>query len=223
MKKYLEILKRVPLFSGMEDDALLLALSCLHAQPAAYQKGEYIWHEGDEVRSFGIVLSGSVQIVRDDYWGNRMILAQMESADLFGETFAITETVSAVSTLAARDCEILLIDCRAMLQPREGKCAFHDPLIFNVIRILAQKNRLLAQKIEHITRKTTREKLLSYLSECARKEGRDTFLIPFNRQELADYLAVDRSAMSSELSKLQREGVLEFHKNRFRLISPSRS
>lgn len=219
MEKNLEILKSVNLFQGIEESDLPQLLSCLSAETAHYEKGQTVFFSGENPKRFGVVLSGEVQIVRDDYFGNRSILARIGAGSLFGESFACTEIRALpVGVIATADSELLLIDCRRLATPCAKACAFHGRLIQNMLSIVAKKNIALTQKIEFISKRTTREKLLAYLSAEAKRADSSRFCIPFNRQELADFLFVERSAMSAELSRLRDDGVLTFHKNEFELL-----
>lgn len=219
MEKYLEILKPCPLFAGIDECELQTLLGCLSAIERSYEKNDFIFMADDIVTVIGVVLSGSVHIIQEDFWGNRTILARIESGDLFGEAFSCAETEKLpVSVFAAEASGILLIDYHKIITACSSACTFHTGLIKNMLRILARKNVMLTQKIEFITQRTTRGKLLSYLSAQARQAGRGSFEIPFDRQQLAEYLSVDRSAMSNELSKMRDDGILKFHRNHFELI-----
>jgi CRP-like cAMP-binding protein len=219
MKKYLDVLKTVDLFKGIEEAELTSLLSCLSAQEAHYEKGQTVFSSGDSIERFGIVLAGQVQVIQDDYYGNRSILAKIGAGNLFGESFAYAEIKKLpVSVIAITESELLLIDCRRLAAPCTKVCVFHSKLIQNMLNIVSMKNIVLTQKIEFTAKRTTREKLLAYLSAEAKKAGSSSFCIPFNRQELADYLSVERSAMSAELSKLRADGILNFYKNQFELL-----
>lgn len=194
-------------------------LSFLFANQRSCRKAEIILREGDRPSAVGIVLSGCVHIVQEDFFGNRNIIAEIGEGALFGEAFVCAETAhSPVSVVAAGDCEILQIDYMRIFVAHAPDGAHSDLMIKNMLRVLGQKNMSLVSKLEHITKRTTREKVLSYLSEQAKQQGAPTVDIPFNRQELADFLSVERSALSAELSKLRDEGLIEFKKNRFILI-----
>ncbi|HPD89179.1 MAG TPA: Crp/Fnr family transcriptional regulator [Oscillospiraceae bacterium] len=219
MEKNLEMLKAVNLFQGIEESDLRPLLSCLSAETAHYDKGQTVFFGGENPKRFGVVLSGEVQIVKDDYYGNRSILAKIGPGNLFGESFACTEIRTLpVSVIATADSELLFIDCRRLATPCANACEFHGRLIRNLLNIVAMKNIALTQKIEFTSKRTTREKLMAYLSAEAKKAGNSRFHIPFSRQELADYLSVERSAMSAELSRLRNDGVLKYHKNEFELL-----
>lgn len=215
----LHILKNCPLFNGIGENDLAALLGCLTAAQKSCAKDDFIFLVGERAGPMGVVLTGSLHIVREDFWGRRTILTHIGPGELFGEAFAFAGLERLpVSAMAAEASEVLLLDQRKIMSPCPEACGFHSNLVGNMLRILARKNVTLVQKIEHLTRRSTREKLLSYLSIRARETGSGSFSIPFNRQELADYLAVDRSALSNELSKMRDEGILEFDRNEFELF-----
>lgn len=221
MKNYFSFLTRIPLFRGIASQDLPGMLDCLNARTSAYQKGEVVLLEGQPVRDVGIVLSGKIRIIKEDFMGNRTILAEIPPGGLFAESFSCAGTDRLpVTAVSAAESEILWIDYRRIVTTCSSACGFHTKLIENMLAILASKNILLNQKIRHLARRTTREKLLSYLSDQMERHQSRAFDIPFSRQELADYLCVDRSAMSAELSRLQREGVLKFQRSHFVLMEP---
>lgn len=219
MKKYFEVLKTLDLFKGIDESELVPLLSCLSAKEAHYEKGQTVFLSGEKIECFGIVLSGQVQVVQDDYYGNRSIFAKIGTGNLFGESFACAETKTLpVSVITTIESDLLFIDCHRLAAPCANACAFHRSLIQNMLNIIAMKNISLTQKIEFTSKRTTREKLMAYISAEASKAKSNQFSIPFNRQELADYLSVERSAMSAELSKLRDDGILKFNKNQFELL-----
>jgi CRP-like cAMP-binding protein len=200
------------------EKSLSYDISCLSAKEYNYSKKQSIFMFGDTPKNFGIVLSGNVQVVKEDYYGNRSIVAMIGEGMLFGEVFAFADIKKLpVSVIATTESKILLIDYDKLIHSCTQACSFHSKLIYNLLHIVASKNIMLNQKIELLSKRTTREKLLAYLMIEAQKTGSNSFHIAFNRQELADYLSVDRSAMSAELGKLRDEGVIEFHKNQFKL------
>ena len=219
MKSNVTVLKNSQLFSGIDASDIESMLKCLSAKEQKVSKDAFVFVAGDTPEYVGIVLSGVVHVIQEDYWGNRTILAAITAGGMFGEAFSCAQADSLpVSVVATEKSVILLIDCKRILNTCSTVCVFHARLIQNLLKVLASKNIMLTQKMEHITKKTTREKVLSYLSECAINAGRDTFEIPFNRQELADYLSVERSALSYVLSKMKTEGILEYHKNTFSVL-----
>ncbi len=218
MKNFYEILKKCPLFAGMDQAEIQELFACLSAKVRAIQKDEILISAGDKPEAIGVVLSGSVYVIQEDYWGNRTILTAIGPGSLFGEAFSCAQAESSpVSVVARQDGDVLMIDCKKILFPSDS-CVLHSALLSNLMKVLASKNILLTQKIKHITKKTTREKVMSYLSECAVTMGRNSFEIPFNRQELADYLSVERSALSCTLSKMRKDGIIAYHKNKFQIL-----
>lgn len=213
------ILARSPLFLGMAPGDMDAILGCLSARRRSFQRHQFLLRAGEPCTDTGLVLAGSVLIVKEDVWGGRAILAQAGPGDLFGESYAVPpgQTLE-VSAVAAEEGEVLLLDTGRLLCPCERRCPFHQQMILSLLGVLAQKNRALSRKMDHLARRTTREKVLSYLSDLSVRAGRRDFTIPFDRQQLADYLSVDRSALSAVLGALKREGVLDFHKDRFRLL-----
>jgi len=219
MKKFINILKECPLFYNISDEDLPIMLDCLGARVAEFDKKYTILREGDAARYIGIMLSGSAQIVRVDYYGNRSILSDIGTAEVFGEAFACAEIEAMpVSVIANELCEVMFIDRDHILHTCGNGCGFHQQLIFNLMRDLATKTLLFHQKIEITGKRTTRDKLMTYLMLQAKKAGSHAFDIPFDRQELADYLEVDRSGLSAEISKLRAEGVLQSTKKHFILL-----
>ncbi len=219
MKKYFSVLRDCPLFMQIRDEDLLTMLPCLGAKAERFEKKFTVIAEGSPARHIGIILSGSVQIIRMDYYGNRSIVSTAGPSEIICEAFACAE-VSAVpvSIVASEDCTILLIESNRMMHTCDNSCGFHQQLIFNLMKDLAAKNLQFHRKLEITAMRTTREKLLAYLSQEERKAGSNRFTIPFDRQALADYLEVDRSGLSAEISKLRKEGVLESRKNEFTLF-----
>ncbi len=218
MKKFLPILKNTQLFSGMGDDELLCMLTCLDAKTATYRKGEYLVRQGEYLDNITVLLNGSCHLQRDDYWGNRSIVSVIGVGDMFGEAYAARGSCAALNdVVAAEDSTVIHLSIKKMLNSCSNTCKHHALVIQNLFFAISDKNRQLVQKLGHISRRTTREKLLSYLSDEAKRQKSGTFTIPFNRQQLADFLSVDRSAMSNELCKMRDEGLLSFDKNNFTL------
>lgn len=220
MQDFVGQMRKNALFRGIEPQEMEALMSCLRPVQRRYQKNEVIWQEGDRVHTVGMVVQGKVLVLRDDFWGNRSILGEAAAGDIFGESYACApgQPVT-VSVLAAEDATVVFLEIAQAMAVCGQACAFHLHLIQNLMQILAQKNLMLSRKIDHISRRTTREKLLAYLSYYAQEQGSSTFDIPFNRQELADYLSVDRSALSQELSKMKRDGLVDFTRSHFTLLS----
>lgn len=219
MKKYLEILKFCPLFADIDESDISKMLSCLEAKIVKFDKKYTIFTEGSPSKYIGIMLLGSAQIIQHDYYGNRSIISEITAPDLFGEAFACIESRSLpVSVIANESCEVMLISAKSVLHTCNNSCIFHQKIIFNLMKSLAEKNILFHRKIDVISKRTTRDKLMTYLMYEAKKANSGKFKIPFDRQELADFLEVDRSGLSSEISKLRHEGVLSCRKNEFELL-----
>lgn len=217
--KNFELLKKCPLFQKIEEKELSAMLNCLNARTLTLTKNETIFQEGNKATYVGLVLSGSVQIVQDDFYGNRSIIAVIRPPQLFAEAFACANVeLIPVSVIAECPSEIMLIDCKRILSTCTNTCVFHQQLINNLLRIVASKNLLLQQKIEVMSQRTTRDKLMTYLMSQAKLRNSSEFTIPYDRQALADYLGVERSALSAEIGKLRKEGVLESTRSHFRLL-----
>ena len=219
MKDFFDILRECPLFDRIGDESLKEMLGCLNAKERSYKKGDAVFAEGDKAKYLGIVLEGSVQLVRVDYYGNRSILTNIEPPQLFGEAFACAGLKSLpVDAVAAADTKILLLDAQRIARPCGNACPCHGQTILNLLHIVAKKNLVLHQKIEITSKRSTREKLMTYLLLQAKKAKSHTFTVPYDRQELADYLEVDRSGLSAEISKLRNEKVLECRRSTFTLL-----
>lgn len=219
MKKYLDFLRQCPLFNQIDENDLLKMLGCLSAKVENFDKKYTVMAEGNPAKYIGIVLTGSVQILQVDYYGNRSILSNIGPGQVFAEAFACAEMAALpVSVIANEPSEIMLIDCRHILHTCSNHCSFHQQLIFNLMKNLATKTIMFHQRIEITSKRTTRDKLMAYLMLRAKNAGSNRFTIPFDRQELADYLEVDRSGLSAEISKLRKEGIIESHKKQFELL-----
>lgn len=218
MREYLEILKTSGLFRGMKEEEILSILDCLGAEEGSFGKGEYLFRQVDEIHSIAVLLSGKVRIESTDFWGERHILGVVVPGEIFAEAYALDGETILNDVIAEEKSTVLFLDASKALRTCSSSCPFHTALIDNLFCLVARKNRSLVQKISQVTRRSTREKVLSYLSDQAKRSGKDSFSIPFDRQALADYLAVDRSALSSVLSHLRDEKIIEFHKNEFKLL-----
>lgn len=219
MEKFIPILKRTQLFSGIGEDEVSSMLGCLGAYTEDFKKGEYIFRQGEHISKIMILASGCVHIQRDDYWGNRSIINVVEPGEMFGEAYVSPDSGALLNdVVAVEDCTVIFFDAVRVLTVCPSACRFHAAVVQNLFFEISEKNRRLVQKMGHMARRTTREKLISYLSEEAKRHNSGSFTIPLNRQQLADYLSVDRSAMSNELGKMRDEGLLTFDKNRFTLL-----
>lgn len=220
MKKYISILQRSQLFAGVGEANIEAMLDCLSANLRDYKKGEYVLREGERVDNVMLLASGSLNIQKDDFWGNRSIVNHISAGEMFGEAYIAPESGPILNdVIALEDSDVMFFDFRKILTVCSSACKFHTIVIQNLFFAISEKNRQLVQKLGHMSKRTTRDKLISYLSEQAKRSGSSTFSIPFNRQQLADFLCVDRSAMSNELCKMRDDGLLTFDRNTFSLIS----
>lgn len=220
MEKYFEVLTQCPLFAEITQPEIREMQSCLDGKITGIPKGNPVFLEGDPARFVGVVLAGSVQVVRDDYYGNRSVLTVVTPGGLFAEAFACAglETLP-VSVIALQDSTVLLLDRQRVLTGCAHACAFHSRLVHNLLQGIAQKNLTLTRKIRCMSQKTTREKLMAFLLDQAKEREKEEFVIPYDRQALADYLGVERSAMSAEIGKLKRAGMIESSGSWFRILS----
>lgn len=213
-------LSKTALFRGSTAEETEKILKCMGAEEKHYKKEAIICHMGDTMTSLGIVVSGSVLIENDDIWGNRSILDHIGPGQIFAETYAcVPGEKLMVNVTAAEDTVILFLNVGRIIRTCPNSCVYHSKLIRNLLSISAQKNLNLSRRIFNTSSKTIRGRLLSYLSDQAVQRGEQQFDIPFNRRQLADYLGVDRSAMSNELSKMQRDGLIRVERNHFELLS----
>ncbi len=218
MQEDIQILQNSDLFNGIGADEIKAMLHCLMATSKTFEKDQFIIHAGDKVNNVGMVISGSAIIIKEDFWGNRNLMSVIEPGDMFGEVYAcLPNTEVTVAVVAKEPTKVMFFNMKRILTTCSNSCEFHASLINNMITALATYSVRMNNKLDHMSKRTTREKLLSYLSSEAMRAGSATFTIPLNRQQLADYLSVDRSAMSSELSKMQKEGLIEYNRNDFTL------
>jgi CRP-like cAMP-binding protein len=219
MRKFIPVLLNCRLFDGIKIKEIEKLLDCFHARTRKFEKDAYLFMEGDEISTMGIVISGAIHLVRDDFWGNRAIIARIAPGEIFAESFACGKTARPpMSAMAAQKTEALFIQANRISAVCASVCAFHTRVLNNMIAELAGKNTHLLEKIQHMSQRSTREKLISYLSSQAQDARGADFEIPFNREEMADFLSVDRSAMSAELGRMKADGLLTFRKNHFTLV-----
>ncbi|GHT86571.1 transcriptional regulator [Bacteroidia bacterium] len=219
MKTIYPLLSSSSLFSGIGEDDFESILSCLGAKCRVYEKNEVIYFEGDTVTEIGLLISGRLHLLKSDVWGNNSLVTEVTPPEMFAEAIVCGGLGHVpVSVIAKEPSEVLFLDYKRIVTTCSSACAFHGKLIRNMMSVLAKKNILMSDKMEHITKRTIKEKLLSYLYGQARQKNSKTFEIPYNRQELADYLSVERSALSAEMSKLKANGVIDYRKNHFKLL-----
>ncbi len=219
MKKYIPILKKTQIFAGVGDDDVSSMLSCLGARLYNYKKGEYVLRQGEHLSDIIVLLKGTLHIQKDDYWGNRSILGQIAVGEMFGEAYVAPESGALLNDVVAlEDSVVIFFDVKRILTTCSSACRFHTLVVQNMFFAISEENRKLVQKIGHMSKRSTREKLISYLPEESKRQNSSHIVIPLNRQQLADFLSVDRSAMSNELCKMRDEGLLKFQKNSFKLL-----
>lgn len=208
-------LSKIVLFNGISEKEAENFIGCVKGKRVELKKGETLFHVGDEPQNVALVLNGSLFVTQSDYLGNNSILSTVTENNLFGGGFAYSGlTQLTVNVIVGSDSEVLLIDKRLLLSPC-GKCSAHEKIIINLIKILSARNVNLMEKIKNLSGRTTRQKILSLLYSFSLKSKNGKIVLPYTRQQTADYLCVDRAALSRELSALKKEGIIDFHKNEF--------
>ena len=219
MQNLMQEVGAYPLFSGVEQENLPAMLQCLGYRAERYAKGTFISMEGEHLQNIGVVIRGSVDMIKEDFWGNKTILMRMQQGMIFGESFICgSSAMATVSFRAPEEAVVLFLPFRRVMHTCTNACAFHHRLIENMVQLIADKNLELMRKVEVVTKRTLREKILAYLSQQAQLQGGDYFEIPLGRMELAEYLCVDRSALTRELTNMKNEGILDYDRNVFRLL-----
>ena len=219
MQQTIALAQSSPLFEGIDPGKMDVMLNCIGFHVKHYEKGESLALEEADIQQVGILLTGSVDMVKEDIWGNKTMLLRVGPGELFGESFACAvDSMSTVSFVAAEDCEALFLPFRRMMHTCSHTCEFHHRLIKNMVTQLAEKNQSLMQKVEVISKKTLREKILAYLMLQVQKQGSKYIELPLSRVELADYLCADRSALTRELSKMREDGLIDYDRNTFRVL-----
>lgn len=212
--------KEIELFQNIKEEDLSGLLTCIGGKIHYLRKGEFLFRAGESPPLLGIMISGQAQIIKENVVGDRMIIRNIKKGNIFGETYACmgVETIP-VSVSAVEQSEVLLLNMKRMLSPCESACMYHKILISNMLGIMARKNMILNEKMFYISHKTIRSRLKAYLYDQAEKAGSNEFEITYNKSELADYLCVDRSAMSRELGIMKKEGLIDYNKNKFQLVN----
>lgn len=218
MTEIFEKIKYNPLFAGIDLKNFTQMLSCIEGRVKEYPKGGIILLTGDPVKTVGLVISGRIQILRENAEGKQNLMAELSEGELFGEVFACAGVShSPVTVTAADHCQILHLRYHKIITTCSSACPFHSHLIENMLALMAKKNLMLNQKIELLSKRTTRERLLLYLD--SQRQGATRFTIPLSREELAAYLCVERSAMSAELSRMQKDGLIRYQKNQIEWLN----
>lgn len=212
--------KDIPLFKGIEENNLDALLYCLRSSVHSYKKGEHIQLSGEKTQNVGVVLKGSVHMVKTDVWGNDTLLTYMTEGEIFGESFAAQkEEDSYITFLASSNAEVLLLSFDNAIHVCRNQCAFHYQLIENLFDLIGKKNQQLMEKIEVTSQGSLREKILAYLSMQSQKQNSRYITLSLSRTDMAHFLCTNRSAMTRELSSLRDEGIIDFDKNTFVLKS----
>ena len=216
MKDFLSVIRASQLFSGISEDELTAMLTCLDTRQTNFPKDTFLMRVGDTADSIGLLLEGSALIIQEDIWGNRNILSKAGPGQTFAAAYACAPgSVLNVSVVAETPVTAMFLNVGRVLNVCPSACAHHSRIIRNLLGELAEKNLRFSEKLTHMGQRTTRAKLMSYFSAEAQRLGKYEFDIPFSRQQLADYLAVERSGLSLELGKMKNDGILDFHKNHF--------
>ena len=216
MREFLPVIRSAQLFSGISEEELTALLACLKAEQKDFPKEAFVLRAGDTVESVGLVLSGSVLIIQEDVWGNRNILSKAGPGQTFAAAYACAPgSVLNAGVIAETPATVMFFNVKRILDVCPSACAYHGRIIRNLLGELAAKNLRFSEKLTHMGQRTTRAKLMSYLSAQARQRGEYEFDIPFSRQQLADYLGEERSGLSLELGKMRSEGLVDFRRNHF--------
>ncbi len=214
----LEFLKKLPIFFSLKDEEIISVLKFFKYYEESFKKNDFIFEIEKKIDKIGIIISGEINIIKEDFWGNRNILNKFKEGEIFGEVFALSKASSNIMAEASQDCKILFLDLKNFSIENKKNSEEITKFLSNIFKISLKKNILFTEKLEHISKKSIREKIISYLSTEAQKNKTNSFLIKFDRQELADYLFVERSALSRELSSMKKDRLIDYKKNHFTLI-----
>lgn len=216
----IELLKTAIIFRSMDEDEITAALQFLQAREQAFKKGDTILHAGDTTENMGLVLEGSVTIESDDMWGNRTILSNAEAGQFFAETYALlSNEPMLVNVTANKDCRILFLRIGSLKRLQNDMEQWKMKFISNMLIISSHKNLTLTGRSFHTAPKTIRGRVMSYLNSVSIQKHSNDFCIPFDRQQLADYLNLERTALSKELGRMKQDGLIDYHKNHFKIIT----
>lgn len=216
MEDFLHIIRSAPLFSGVSDTELTAMLACLKAEKKSFPKEAFVLQAGDTAASIGLVLLGTVLVIQEDIWGNRNILSKAGPGQTFAAAYACAPGSRLnVSVVADTPITVLFLNVERILTVCPSACSCHSHMIRNLLGELAVKNLQFSEKLTHVGQRSTRSKIMSYLSAEAQRLGTYELDIPFSRQQLADYLCVERSGLSLELGKMKKDGLLDYRKSHF--------
>ena len=218
VKMYTPNYMEIPLFQGLDMEEINEVLQRFHGLIKHFPKSDYIYLAGDCVENLCVVLEGTVQMIKEDIWGEKAIIANLGAGSVFAENFlGRLGDRSVVSYFVASDSEVLMLPLGRMLFDSNTNSKASQRLMCNIVSILADNNTRLIEKTEILCKKTLRSKILAYLEQEARNNGSHRFTIPFNRTDLANYLDADRSALTRELARMREEGLIDYNKNTFEL------
>lgn len=213
------ILYDVPLFKNMSKEDILSALKCVGSFFKEYKKDEFISLENEKMKCVGLVLEGSVQMIREDIWGNKAMIILISANELFGESFACgSNNTASVSFVSNEKTKVLFLPFDRVLHSCSSACGHHQSLLTNMITLIAEKNVALMSKIDIISKKSLREKIAAYLLLQASNQNSKYFTIPLGRGRLAEYLNVDRSALTRELNLMKSDGYIDYDRNTFKIL-----
>ncbi len=216
MKDFLTVLRSSQLFSGISENEISSMLLCLNAKTEEFPKDSFVLRTGEVIDAVGFVLSGSMLIIQEDIWGNRNIISKAGAGQTFAAAYACAPGSRLnVAVIAETPVTVMFLNVKRILNICPSACSHHSRIIRNLLGELAEKNLQFNEKLAHIGQRSTRAKIMSYLSAEAQRNGKYEFDIPFSRQQLADYLSVERSGLSQELGKMRNEKLIDFHKNHF--------
>lgn len=216
MDTYVDLLCATQLFRGIRTANARMILDCFEYKVRTFEQGEVIFPKGSAVESIGLILSGRAEILYKDLYGDTVCILVKETGEFVGDLYSCARNNVTTSNIAAQTrCELLLLNTRRVLEPCELQCENHKIITRNLIAMIADEGIRMGKRMAILSGRTIRGKLLTYLAQQARDAGSNTFFIPYSRQELADFLFIERTAMSTELNKLKRDGVLDFDRQRF--------
>lgn len=222
MNEMIEIVKtleKTSLFTGIEPDDIEAILGCLDTRLTEYCKNEMVLREGDKISDIGIVLSGHGRSIKEDIAGKTVIVTLLGKGSLIGVLLAASrERKSPVSVQAIDRLSVLFTSFDSMLRKCTKACPKHDRLLRNVLDGIAEKALVLHDRNDCLIKPTVREKVMTFLSRVAKEQKNRTFVIPFDRNAMAEYLNVERSALSRELSRMKKDGLIDFYKDNFKLL-----
>ena len=221
IEKYLPLLKTTRLFSDINDNDIIYIIKILKGKFKEYKSESYIYSYGDKLKCLHLLVEGDIILVNDDVWGNHNILTKVKPGECFGISHTLSDGENVLyDAITKHGCKILTLDKNSIMHPFTENYNLQEQLVKNIIKILVNRNLTSTEKVLFLSQRKTRDKILTYLSFVSQTQNSADFFVPYSRQQLAEYLCVDRSALSNELCKLRDEGLIEFHKNHFIIKTP---